>query len=228
MPNYEILLFDLDDTLLDFRANEASALPALFALHGYQFTEQIAAVYHPLNHALWSAHERGELPLRQVLDVRFARTMAHFGVQVDGAAWEAEYRHLLSLGHQKMEGALEICQCLSRTHRLFIVTNGVVGTQERRLREAGLYDFFEDIFYSERIGHQKPARGFFEYIARHIPGFDAGKTLLIGNSPDTDILGGRNFGIHTCLYCPAGAAPAPEHIPATYTISSLYELPALC
>ena len=227
MPNYEILLFDLDDTLLDFRANEASALPALFAQHGHSFTEQIAAVYHPLNQALWSAHERGELPLRQVLDTRFERTMAQFGVQVDGAAWEADYRHLLSLGHQKIQGALEVCQCLSKKHRLFIVTNGVVGTQERRLREAGLYDFFEGIFYSERIGCQKPARGFFEYVARHIPGFSASSTLLIGNSPQTDILGGYRFGIDTCLYCPPGV-PAPAENLATYTISSLYDLPALC
>ena len=153
--------------------------------------------------------------------------MAHFGVQVDGAVWEAEYRHLLSLGHQKMEGALEICQLLGKTHRLFIVTNGVTGTQERRLREAGLFDFFEDIFYSELIGHQKPAREFFEYVAAHISGFDAKQALLIGNSPATDILGGLNFGIDTCLYSPSGL-PAPAEIPATYTIRSLYELPPLC
>lgn len=227
MPNYSILLFDLDDTLLDFRANEACALPALFALHGYHFTVPIAQVYHSINNHLWSSYERGLLPLRDVLDVRFARTMAHFGVEIDGAAWEAEYRHLLSLGHQKMEGALEICQTLCKTHRLFIVTNGVTGTQERRLREAGLFDFFENIFYSELIGHQKPARAFFEYVAAHIPGFDAQRALLIGNSPATDILGGLNFGLDTCLYSPSGA-PAPAEIPATYTIQSLYELPALC
>lgn len=87
MPRYDILLFDLDDTLLDFRANEASALPALFERHGYHFSSQIAAFYHPLNQALWAAHERGELPLQQALNTRFARTMAHFGIQVDGAAW---------------------------------------------------------------------------------------------------------------------------------------------
>ncbi len=226
MPRYDILLFDLDDTLLDFRANEASALPALFEGHGYHFSSQIAAFYHPLNQALWAAHERGELPLQQALNTRFARTMAHFGIQVDGAAWEAEYRALLCLGHQKMEGALEICQLLCQTHRLFIVTNGVAGTQERRLKDAGLYGFFEDIFYSERIGHQKPERAYFEWVAAHIPGFRAHRALLIGNSPNTDILGGYRFGIDTCLYCPTGSISSP--VPATYTISSLYELPALC
>ena len=101
MPRYDILLFDLDDTLLDFRANEASALPALFERHGYHFSSQIAAFYHPLNQALWAAHERGELPLQQALNTRFARTMAHFGIQVDGTAWEAEYRALLCLGTRK-------------------------------------------------------------------------------------------------------------------------------
>ena len=38
MPRYDILLFDLDDTLLDFRANEASALPALFEGSHFRLT----------------------------------------------------------------------------------------------------------------------------------------------------------------------------------------------
>lgn len=226
MP-YSILLFDLDDTLLDFRANEAAALPALFLKHGHAFTPEIAAVYHRINTALWSAYEKGEIPLHELLDHRFSRTMQAFGHCVDGAAWEADYRALLALGHQRMEGALEVCQKLSATHRLFIVTNGVVGTQERRLRDAGLYGFFEDVFYSELIGFQKPHRGFFDHVAAHIPGFDPASALLIGNSPATDIKGGRDYGIDTCLYCPPGKSSPPE-IPATYTIHSLWDLPALC
>jgi len=35
--NYKILLFDLDDTLLDFTANEADSLDKLFQKHGYTF-----------------------------------------------------------------------------------------------------------------------------------------------------------------------------------------------
>ncbi len=141
---------------------------------------------------------------------------------------EADYRALLALGHQKMEGAAEVCQKLSATHRLFIVTNGVVGTQERRLRDAGLYGFFSRMSFTPKSSAARtPIALFFDYVAAHIPGFEPASALLIGNSPATDIKGGRDYGIDTCLYCPPGKS-SPADIPATYTIHSLWDLPALC
>ena len=50
---YRFLLFDLDNTLLDFDANEAQALPRVFAAHGVTLTPEIRAVYDAINHGLW-------------------------------------------------------------------------------------------------------------------------------------------------------------------------------
>jgi 2-haloacid dehalogenase len=44
--SYKILLFDLDDTLLDFQATEINALKKLFRLHGYTFTDELFQVYN--------------------------------------------------------------------------------------------------------------------------------------------------------------------------------------
>ncbi len=47
--SYKILLFDLDDTLLDFGANETDSLITLFQQHGYAFSNEVFRVYDTVN-----------------------------------------------------------------------------------------------------------------------------------------------------------------------------------
>ena len=74
---YRFLLFDLDNTLLDFDANEAQALPRVFAAHGVTLTPEIRAVYDAINHGLWQDYEAGKVAIETVLNTRFAKTMQH-------------------------------------------------------------------------------------------------------------------------------------------------------
>ena len=110
---YKILLFDLDDTLLYFAANEADSLNRLFQQHGYVFTDELFHLYDSVNKQLWADYENGHIPLSEVLNSRFSKTMSKLGVSVDGTEWEDQYREHLGNGCQLMEGALEVCQSLS-------------------------------------------------------------------------------------------------------------------
>ncbi|BCJ94039.1 noncanonical pyrimidine nucleotidase, YjjG family protein [Anaerocolumna cellulosilytica] len=220
---YKILLFDLDDTLLDFAANEADSLDKLFHSNGIALNKDILQLYHNINKQLWTDYENGRIPLTEVLNTRFSRTLNELGVTVDGSAWESQYRQHLGNGHQLIEGALEVCKILSKDHRLFVVTNGVTVTQMKRLQLAGLHDLFENIFTSESIGYQKPFEGFFDFVFEHIPTFNYKDTLIIGDSLSTDIKGGILAGIDTCWFNQKGQ-PEKEDIKATYTISDLKEL----
>ncbi len=221
--NYKILLFDLDDTLLDFSANELDSLTKLFELHGISFTDEIFHTYSVVNRKLWDAYESSEISLETVLHTRFSETLNKLGQEADGIAWEMDYRKYLSEGYQMMEGALQVCEELSKTHRLFVVTNGVTTTQINRLKLSGLYDYFEDIFTSQNIGFQKPAKEFFDYVTTHIKNFDREAALIIGDSLSTDIKGGNLAGIHTCWMNPKSKT-CPEHINCNYTITKLSEL----
>lgn len=220
---YSILLFDLDDTLLDFGANEADSLDRLFRRHGYVFSGSLYETYHSINKSLWAGHEEGRLLLEEVLNSRFAMTMRELGETVDGGQWEREYRELLGNGSQLIEGAFELCSSLSQSHRLFAITNGVARTQAIRLQKSGLYGFFEDIFDSQSIGFQKPMKGFFDYVKSHIRDFDISEALVIGDSPGTDIKGGMMAGIDTC-WVNLKSQSLPEGIRSTYTIASLDDL----
>jgi 2-haloacid dehalogenase len=221
--SYEILLFDLDDTLLDFRANETDSLNKLFRQYGYTFSDELFQVYNSVNKQLWADCENGSLALDDVLNTRFSETMLRLGEAVDGTEWENRYRELLGNGCQLMEGAMEVCQNLSVSHRLFVITNGITKTQIKRLKKSGLYEFFEDIFDSQSIGYQKPAKEFFNYVMSHIKDFNIRKTLIIGDSLNTDIRGGHLSGIDTC-WINSDLQKSSAEIQSTYTITRLTEL----
>ena len=82
-----------------------------------------------------------------------------------------------------MPDALEVCRNLSRCHELYIVSNGVSSTQFKRLEESGLRPFMKQVFVSEDVGYQKPMKEYFDYVERHISGFDRKNALMIGDSP---------------------------------------------
>ncbi len=226
--SYKILLFDLDDTLLDFGANETDSLNKLFQQYGYTFSDELFRVYNSVNKQLWANYESGNIVLDVVLNSRFSETMLKLGKVVDGIEWENLYRELLGNGSQLlMEGALEVCQSLSVSHRLFIITNGITQTQIKRLKQSGLYDFFEDIFDSQSIGFQKPSKEFFNYVMSHIKDFNIKEALIIGDSLNTDIKGGLLSGIDTCWINRKSQKNSAE-IQSTYTVTSLVELYDIC
>ncbi|BCJ99539.1 YjjG family noncanonical pyrimidine nucleotidase [Anaerocolumna chitinilytica] len=220
---YEMLLFDLDDTLLDFEANERESLEKLFTDNGFAFNKEIFDTYHRINKELWNGYEKGTLDLNEVLNTRFSKTLHQLGQTVDGVLWEMQYRTLLGQGYQLMEGAYDLCQQLSKSHRLFIITNGVTETQLNRLRLSKLYPFFENIFTSQELGYQKPAKEFFDYVKKHIKEFKADKALVIGDSLSSDIKGGYLAGIDTC-WINRKNTENTSGIPITYTITKLPEL----
>lgn len=220
---YEMLLFDLDDTLLDFEANERESLEKLFTDNGFAFNKEIFDTYHRINKELWNGYEKGTLDLNEVLNTRFSKTLHQLGQTVDGVLWEMQYRTLLGQGYQLMEGAYDLCQQLSKSHRLFIITNGVTETQLNRLRLSRLHPFFENIFTSQELGYQKPAKEFFDYVKEHIKEFKADKALVIGDSLSSDIKGGYLAGIDTC-WINRKNTENTSGIPITYTITKLPEL----
>lgn len=219
--NYKYLLFDVDDTLLDFGANESESLRKLFEYHGYPLTDELLRTYHTINKQFWVDYEQGKVAMDEMLSQRFTLTMAQFGVAVNGEAWEQRYQALLGSGLHLIDDAPQVCGRLSRFYSMFVITNGVRETQHKRLKAAGLFDCFEDIFNSQSIGYQKPSKEFFDHVAAHIEGFDASEALIIGDSPYTDIKGGIEAGIDTCWF---NRHRCEADIASTYTITKLTEL----
>ncbi|GGL47670.1 YjjG family noncanonical pyrimidine nucleotidase [Sporolactobacillus putidus] len=223
MKKYQTLLFDVDDTLLDFGAAENQALKLLFASQKIPLTSDIEARYKKLNQDLWRSYEEGKMDRDEVVYTRFSRLFNAYGQEVDGVLMEKNYRRYLEKGHQLIQGALELITNLQNHYDLYIVTNGVSETQERRLRDSGLFPLFKDIFVSEATGFQKPMKEYFDYVFARIPGFSADQGLVIGDSISSDIKGGQLAGLDTCWFNPGMIPNNTEFVP-THQIRQLDEL----
>ncbi len=71
MAHYNCMLIDLDNTLLDFDAAEASALAATLAHFELPGDAQTIAEYRAINEKLWREFERGEHQKRAAADAAF-------------------------------------------------------------------------------------------------------------------------------------------------------------
>lgn len=223
MKPYSTLFFDVDNTLLDFRAAEDQALHKLFASQHVPLTDRIMAHYRRINQGIWQVIEQGKADRDSLLNKRFSRLFRHYGKRVDGPAMEKKYREYLSEGHQLVDGALEMIRLLHNRYNLYVITNGVRSTQLRRLRDSGLLPLFRKIFVSETAGYQKPMRAFFDYAFARVPDFSKDQALMIGDSLSSDIKGGYLAGLDTCWFNPDGVQNTGQYAP-TYQMKRLVEL----
>lgn len=223
LEKYPIVLLDIDDTLLDFKANEQGALQALFSYMNTPFTEENINIYLLINDRLWREYEEGKIDRTQVTDTRFGLFFEKLGKVVNGVKLAEFYREELKKGAQFIDGAYEVCENLARSHRLFVTSNGELSIQMSRLKKSGLIDFMEDIFVSQTVGAHKPSPAFFSYVFSHIKDFKKEGAILVGDSLSADIIGASNAGLATCWFNPTGKENTLEVAP-TYEISALRDL----
>ena len=222
----EFLFLDLDDTILDFHKAEKLAIRKTIASFGAEVTDEVLHRYHVINKAHWEKLERGELTRDQVLVQRFAVLFQELQISVDAEACAKEYEKNLSIGHYFLPGAEEAVKRLHQKYRLFLASNGTATVQHGRMTSANLYRFFEKVFVSQQIGHNKPSKAYFDACFAQIPDFDPAKTIMVGDSLTSDIRGGINAGIATCWVNP-DKLPAQAGITPDYQIESITQLEAL-
>ena len=222
----ETVLFDLDNTLLDFDRAEHEALrQTLLHLCGYA-PEEMLRRYNAINRAQWKLLEQGKLTRHDVKLRRFALLFDEFDIRVSVKKAARQYEALLGIGHYYMEGAEEVLKTLAPCYGLYIVTNGTASVQQGRIGSAGLRQWVRDIFISEEIGFDKPNPAYFEACFARIPGLQRQKTVIVGDSLSSDIQGGKNAGLGTIWFHPGKTprenGPVPDH-----EIAALRELEPL-
>ena len=225
--SYTFLLFDLDNTLLDFDQAEEAALTQLFRSAGVSDSHAYKDYYRPLNQSLWRQLEKQEISKQELVDTRFSKTFAHFGQQVDGRELARRYQDFLGQQGQLLEGADSLLATLMEWgFSLYAATNGVTAIQERRLLHSSILPYFKQVFISEQLGTQKPSVDFFESVLQQIGCTNKGEVLMIGDSLTADIRGAQLAGIDSIWYNPKQEENTTAYLP-TYTVASYAELLAL-
>lgn len=215
---YKFLLFDLDHTLFDFDAAEDIALTQLLEEEGVEDIQTYKDYYVPMNKALWKDLEQKKITKAELINTRFEKLFAHFGIEKDGSYLAERYQFFLSKQGQTYLGVEDLLKNLIKQgYELYAATNGITLIQTRRLEQSGIAPFFKEIFISEQLHTQKPDAAFYEKIGARIPNFDKNHALMIGDSLSADIQGGQNAGIDTVWY-------NPQHLENKTQVQTTYEV----
>ena len=221
---YKFLLFDLDHTLLDFDAAEDIALTQLLEEEGVEDIQTYKDYYVPMNKALWKDLEQKKITKAELINTRFEKLFAHFGIEKDGSYLAERYQFFLSKQGQTYLGVEDLLRNLIKQgYELYAATNGITYIQTGRLEQSGIKPYFKEIFISEQLHTQKPDALFYEKIGQQIAGFSKEKTLMIGDSLTADIQGGNNAGIDTIWYNPHHLENKTQAKP-TYEVHSYKDL----
>ena len=220
------ILFDLDETLFDFPAAERAAISEVMKKLGIEPSEENIRRYSEINRECWDALERGELPRERIVVLRFERFLAERGIDFPPEEAQKKYVRALGSQHDFLEGAEELLAVLSKKYELYAVTNGLYAVQSRRIKDAALDRFFKGYFISEELGASKPQKEFFDRAFEKIAGFRKEAAIIIGDSLQSDILGGKVAGVRTCHYNPLKKENKTEITP-DFVINNLSEIPRL-
>lgn len=202
--NFDVLLWDIDGTLLDFLAAEKAAIKSLFAHFGLgECSDEMVERYSAINKRCWEALERGEIEKSAMLVRRFEEFFASEGIDTT-VAREFNDLYQVCLGDTVVfcDNSYELVSGLRGRVRQYAISNGTIVAQERKLRRSGLDKLFDGVFLSEQLGWEKPAREFFDAVFAGIGPVESDRCLIIGDSLTSDIAGGENAGIKTCWYNP--------------------------
>ena len=219
----DTILFDMDNTILDFTKAERGALTKTLVQLDIEPTESTLQRYHELNIAQWKLLELGKLTRKEVKLRRYKLLFEELGVERSPEKAVKIYETYLGQGHYYIEGAEEILRSLSEKYRLYIVTNGSISVQKGRIESAGLKNYVQDIFISEALGYNKPRKEYFDLCFDRIPNFCKENTIMVGDSLSADIQGGKNAGLLTVWFNPESTVNDSSIVP-DYEIAKLSQL----
>jgi 2-haloacid dehalogenase len=221
---HTLFLFDLDDTLLDFKASERlSFVRTMQALGLHDGIDGLFPQYQAINVALWKEFEAGSVSKDFLKVERFRRTFAQNALDLDPAAASHLYLESLSDTVVLIDGAKQVCEALCAIGEVGIITNGVEHIQQRRIASSGLRDHISFVSTSEACGYAKPDSRFFDYAAKMARSFARHETVIVGDRLDADILGANRFGIDSCWFNPGQLANTSEAVP-TCEVGCLHEI----
>lgn len=224
MAKYYCILFDADNTLLNFDAAENKALAETLVNYGIEPDAETVQTYRTINEELWRQLEKGQIRREKLFGERFSRFLKAINAAGDGVEMNRFYLEQLSTHPDLMSPeVLDVLRELSEVATLAIVSNGAQKVQTRRLAESGILNFMEDVFVSEKMDAEKPNRKIFDAALRALGVENREHVLMVGDGLTSDIQGGVNAGLDTCWFNP-GHAENPGKVSPTYEIASLEEL----
>lgn len=230
MKTYQHIFFDLDHTLWDYDRNVTESLQELYQHYdllglGIPSFQNFFDSFHHINFQLWDDYNVGRIDKVNLRKTRFPRIFSHAGGMVEAipAEFEEDFMDRTSSKSHVFPYSKEILTYLKERYQLHVITNGFNESQAKKLNSSGLTEFFDLVVTSETTGHKKPDARIFHYTVETLKTSHQ-DCLMIGDNPNSDILGAINAGIDQVYFNPEGKK---IDLNPTYTIAHLKELEGL-
>ncbi|MDD3265676.1 MAG: pyrimidine 5'-nucleotidase [Burkholderiales bacterium] len=216
---YDWILFDADETLFHF--NSKLAIEHMFKRLSLPYCENEYNEYSKLNELLWIKYQNHEIKIPDIKEQRFAKWANKFNLST--VQLNRDFINSMAEISDVLPGAHELLDSLHGKFNIGIITNGMIDLQEARLLKTNCKKYIDLLVISEKVGYAKPHEGIFEFAHDKMGHPDKNSVLMIGDNPDSDIIGGQRFGFDTCWYNPNNK-PTPEYIKPTFTVSHLIDI----
>ncbi|WP_458190596.1 HAD family hydrolase [Haladaptatus sp. NG-WS-4] len=204
----DTVLFDLDDTLLEYKQDSHEVLSASFETVG---VEQFFDI--PDYHARYDEFlERGVSVDEQRANC-FAAIASEQGYDAEtGRAIADEYAEIRDHSRVRyLPGAPETLETLARNHVLGIVTNGAPKMQRTKMAALGIDDHFESVVFAGYDTPAKPNPEPFEHALSELDS-EPKRAIHVGNSLVSDVSGAKAAGIEA-VWVPADPSVTPDPTP---------------
>lgn len=193
------VFFDLDHTLWDFERNSALTFKRILTENNIAIELQdFLKVYVPANFAFWKLYREEKITKEALRYQRLKTVFDDLNYKVSDEVinrMAVDYiEHLSSYSHL-FPNTTDILEYLRPNYRLHIITNGFQEVQDKKLKNSGIYDYFDQIINSEMAGVKKPNPFIFE-LALKKADTRPEKSLMIGDNLEADIQGAMAVGYH--------------------------------
>ena len=193
------VFFDLDHTLWDFEKNSALTFEKILKEHQVDIDiSKFLEVYVPANLSFWKLYREERITKEELRYQRLKTVFDRLSIQITDAKINMladEYiNHLPSYNHL-FPNTIEILDYLKPKYHLHIITNGFQEIQDNKLKNANIYNYFNQIINSEMAGVKKPNPIIFQMALKKAE-TSATSSIMIGDSLEADIHGAIASGFH--------------------------------
>jgi putative hydrolase of the HAD superfamily len=235
----EAVLFDMDDTLIDWSGIELGwqelnrplvanvynfleqlghSLPDRDVFHG-SFVQRVSEVWDEASEN-WSGPDFAEALRRVCADAGLDTT----GMEMDALMRAYDWQPIP--GAALYPDTLAVLQALREGgYALGLVTNSYfpMWMRDVELEHYQLLDFFDVRLTACDAGHLKPHRAIFTQALERL-GAEPGRAVFVGDRPEHDIRGANDAGLISVLLDPPHLQREQNGVVPDYTIRSLSEL----
>lgn len=217
------VFFDLDHTLWDFEKNSALTFEKILVEHNIDIElAKFLDVYVPANLVFWKLYREEKISKKDLRYQRLKTVFDKLSYRVSDEtilSLSEEYINHLSSYNNLFPKTVEVLEYLKPRYRLHIITNGFQEIQDKKLKNSGIYSFFDEVINSEMAGVKKPNPIIFELALKRAK-VTPERSIMIGDSLEADVLGAKGVGLHA-LHFNAHNEPIHEHCPM---IQELWEI----